>query len=379
MSQLARLLIVAALFGSGSILPGQTPGRPAAATPTAAPTASSAVPSPSASPPVATPGSAAVIDAMGSADLQQAIQLLKSNYINADALNETELNRAMLAGVLLRLGAGAQLLPGKPAEAPELASAAYGDILEDHIAYLRFGALTPENLQALDAKMQTFGGKKIDAAVIDLRASPGTNDFALAAEFAKRFCAKGKPLFTLRKAAGRQERPFVSDRDPAYQGLMIVLADRDTSGPAEAIAGALRIHNKALVIGQPTAGRAVEYSDLPLNHGRLLRVAIAEAVLPEGRALFPGGLKPDLPVEMSQADKRLVFQQSLEKGMAPFVFESERPHLNEAALIAGRNPEIEATEAAQRRGRNAERIPTRDPVVQRAVDVVTSLTVYQQR
>lgn len=336
---------------------------------------------PPASTPSPTPPSstASVINSMGPADLQQAIQLLKSNYINPEALNETELNRAMLAGVLMRLGRGVALMPERPADPPEPASAFFGEILEGHIGYLRLGALSLPNLQAMDAHLQTFPGGKVDAAILDLRASPATNDFQTAAEFAKRFCARGKLLFTLRKAAGRPERAFTSDRDPAYQGLMILLADGDTSGPAEAIAGVLRHYNKTLIIGQPTAGRAVEYSDLPLNNGRILRVAVAEALLPEDRPLFPAGLKPDLPVEMSLADKRAIFAQSIEKGMGPFVFETERPHLNEAALIAGRNPEIEATEAAQPRGRTAEKAPPRDLVVQRAIDLVTSLAIYQQR
>jgi hypothetical protein len=65
--------------------------------------------------------------------------------------------------------------------------------------------------------------------------------------------------------------------------------------------------------------------------------------------------------------------------MAPFVFENERPHMNEAALLAGRNPELEAMEAAQRRGRNQEKPLPRDPVLQRALDVVTSLAIYQKR
>ncbi len=215
--------------------------------------------------------------------------------------------------------------------------------------------------------------------MIDLRASPATNDFAIAADFAKRFTPPGKPLFTLRKTAAKQERAFVADGTPAFQGLMIVLADGDTAGPAEAIAGVLRLYNKALVIGAPSAGRAVEYADLPLNGGRMLRVAVAEAVLPEGHPLFPGGIKPDIPVEMSAEEKRLVFQESLQKGMSQFVFENERPHLNEAALLSGRNPEIEAMEATQRRGRGAERSLPRDPVVQRAVDIVTSVSIYQRR
>jgi hypothetical protein len=74
-----------------------------------------------------------------------------------------------------------------------------------------------------------------------------------------------------------------------------------------------------------------------------------------------------------------VFEQSRERGMRDFVFEAERPHLNEAALLAGRNPEIEAMETAQRRGRAGEKPLPRDPVVQRALDLVTSLAIYQQR
>ncbi|MEO5720540.1 MAG: S41 family peptidase [Chthoniobacterales bacterium] len=324
------------------------------------------------------PTTSSLIDSMGPADLQQVIQLLKNNYINPAALAEAELNRAMLSGVLARLGRGFMLLPAATANDAETVDPFYGEIMEEHVGYLRFGALTPANLQALDAELQKYAGKKIDAAVLDLRASGSTNDFATAAEFAKRFAGKGKTLFTLRKAAGKQERVFTSERDPAYQGLVLVLADEETAGPAEAIAGTLRLHTKALIIGQLTAGRAVEYSDLPLNGGRILRAAVSEAVLPEGRALFPGGLKPDLPVEMSNADKRQIFQQSATAGMGQFVFENERPHLNEAALIAGRNPEIDALEASQRR-KNPEKPAPRDLVLQRALDIVTSLAIYEKR
>ncbi|HMG05511.1 MAG TPA: S41 family peptidase, partial [Chthoniobacterales bacterium] len=219
----------------------------------------------------------------------------------------------------------------------------------------------------------------MDALVLDLRASAATNDFANASEFAKRFCSKGKPLFSLRKTTLKQERTFTSDRDPSYQGLIILLVDGDTAGEAEAIAGAVRLYNKALLIGQPTAGRAVEYSDLKLPSGKILRIAVGEAVLPEGRPLFPDGLKPDVPVEMPAAEKREIFQQSREKGMLPFVTETARPHLNEAALISGKNPELEAMEAAQRRNRNPEKATAHDPVLQRALDLVTSIGIFQKR
>ena len=263
--------------------------------------------------PSATPTTKALIDSMDSADLKEAIQLLKNNYIKPEALNETELSRATFEGILTRLGRGVILLSDAAAEPAEPAAPFFGEILEGHIGYLRLGALTRPNLDALDANLKTFAAKKVDALVIDLRASPATNDFPLASEFAKRFCPKDKPLFTLRKTTARQERTFTSDREPAYQGLTIVLADGDTAGASEAIAGVVRLYDKALIIGQHTAGRAVEYSDLKLPSGKVLRVAVGEAILPEGRPLFPGGFKPDVPVEMPAVDKREIFQVSREK------------------------------------------------------------------
>ncbi|MEY2519203.1 MAG: carboxyl-terminal processing protease [Verrucomicrobiota bacterium] len=363
MSRRVSLLLIL-LCGWNTDLSAQSPAKPAGS------------PSPL---PSATPTTKALIDSMDSAELKEAIQLLKNNYIKPEALNETELSRATFEGILTRLGRGVILLSDATAEPAEPAAPFFGEILESHIGYLRLGALTRPNLAALDANLQTFAAKKVDAVVIDLRASPATNDFSLAAEFAKRFCPKDKPLFTLRKTTARQERTFTSDHEPAYQGLTIVLADGDTAGASEAIAGVARLYDKALIIGQQTAGRAVEYSDLKLPSGKVLRVAVGEAILPEGRPLFPGGLKPDVPVEMPVVDKREIFQVSREKGMTPFVVESSRPHLNEAALISGKNPELEALEAAQRRTRTTEKVAVHDPVLQRALDLVTSIGIFQKK
>ena len=325
-----------------------------------------------------TPTMQEIITSLGESDLQATISLLKSNFANPDAITETELNRATVAGLLARMPGGLMLLPNRESAAAEAAAPFYSEIFEGHIGYLRLGSLNDANLKDMDKALQDFTSKKGDAVIVDLRAS-SSGDFASAAEFAKRFCPKGKTLFTLRKQGARQDRSFSSDRDPAFQGLIVVLADSDTASGAEALAGALKVYNKALLIGQTTAGRAVEYSDSPLPSGKILRVASAEAALGDGQLLFPDGVKPDLPVEMSIQDTRQIFRLSAEKGgMAPFVYETERPHLNEAALIAGTNPELDVPDA-QRRNRAREKQPAHDSVLQRALDVVTSLEIYQKR
>src|SRR5262245_47984749 len=367
---LPATLVIAALGGN---LVAQSP-PPASPAQNGPKSAAQATPAPS-----ATPTLEELVDSLGPTDLQAFITLLKANFTNPDAITDTELNRATIEGLLVRLPRGITLLPSKDSAPVAAPSAFYSELIGGHTAYVRLGTLNNSNLQALEKALSGFAAKKVNDLILDLRATSTTSDLSLAAEFAKRFCPKGKPIFTVRKPTGRQDRVFGSDRDPTFRGLVMVLADSDTSGAAEAIAAALRFYNKALIIGQPTAGRPAEYSDLPLPNGKILRLAVAEMVSPEGRSLFPEGVKPDLPVEMSLSEKRQIFQSSSEKGVGPFIYDAGRPHMSEAALLAGTNPELEAVEAAQqRRGRAPEKPPPHDPVLQRALDVVTSLEVYQK-
>lgn len=315
-----------------------------------------------------------MIDSLTADDVQTALSLIKKNFTSSDAVNDVELNRATLQGLLVRLSKGLMLLPGKPSPAADATAPLFAEVLDGHIGYLRAGALTSGNVQTLDKRLADFAAKKVNALIFDLRASD-SGDFGSAAEFAKRLVPKGKTLFSLRKQ-DKQEQPFVVDRDPTYNGLVVVLVDSDASGPAEALAVALRTFDKALIIGQPTSGSGVEYSDLPLPSGKVLRVGVSLCLGADGRRLYPEGVIPDLAVEMSPMDKRQIFRLSAAKGMAAFTREIERPHLNEAALIAGTNPELETAE--QRRAR-AQANALVDPVLQRGLDLITSLEIYRKR
>lgn len=375
MCRIIEAVTIAMVISASAIAQSPSPSPSPSATPAATVSpAKSTTPSPS---PTVSPTSRELIDSLGQNDLQAAITVLKNNFTNPAALNEPELSRATLQGLLDRLPHGVMLLPGRETAAAGPPAHCYGEIFEGHVGYLRPGSLNSANLKESDKKLEEFTSKKVDAVIIDLRAS-ASGDFSTAADLAARFCPKGKLLFTLRKPAARQDRSFNSDRDPSFQGLMTVLADGETAGAAEPVAAALRFYDKALIIGETTAGQAVEYSDLPLPSGKILRVAVTEAVSPDGQMLFPGGINSDLPVEMSMVEKRQIFQASSDKGMSSFVYEAERPHLNEAALIAGTNPELDAVEAV-RRNRGRDRLPARDPVLQRALDLVTSLKIYQKR
>ena len=321
------------------------------------------------------PSPTPLIDTLTTADLDRAIPLIRENYLNPSALNDTELKRATLAGLLDRFGNGVMLLPGRTSPKPSPVPF-YREIIGGHIGYLRPGDLSRAQLQELDTTLRGLAGKKVDAIVLDLRGSVETSDYEGAAEFANRFLPKGRPLFSLQGPSQSAPKNFVSETAPLYVGLIILLVDGDTAGANEVLAAVLRTVHGSIVVGERTAGRAVDYSDQSLPSGKVLRIATAEAVLAEGEPRIPNGLKPDLAVNLSPDLKQQIFQQSLTKGMATFVFETDQPHLNEAALIAGTNPEIET---AQTRRRSGEKSSLHDPVLQRGVDLVTSIEVYEKQ
>jgi hypothetical protein len=99
MSRRASLFIVVLLSWSvAANLSAQSPAKPGGPSPS---------PFPAGTPQTApAPTTKSLVDSMDSADLKEAIQLLKNNYIKPEALNETELSRATFEGILTRLGRG---------------------------------------------------------------------------------------------------------------------------------------------------------------------------------------------------------------------------------------------------------------------------------
>jgi len=312
------------------------------------------------------------IDSLSDGDTLQALELLRSKYVRSAALDEPAINRATLQGLLERLGSGATLRPA--AAEIETERPFRSEILDERIGYVRFGSLTKGHLAEFDAALGNFNAKKVGSLILDLRATPANSDFELAAEVVKRLTPKGKMLFAIHRPSVKQERMYTSDLDATFRGVTVTLVHRETAGAPEVIAAVLRTVDQALAVGQKTAGQTAEFVELPLQGGKVLRVAIAEVKFPQNFAIFPDGLKPDLAVDVSAKDEEEVLKIGLEKGVGGLVYETERAHLNEAALVAGINPEIDAEEAAQREGSGREeKAPLFDTALQRAVDLVTTI------
>ncbi len=319
----------------------------------------------------------AAVEALTEPELDQVITLIKQRYISPGALTDGAVKRATVQGLLERLGAGATLIvPGAVAAPP--AGLFHSEIIGERTGYLRLGTFDKANLAELDQALDHFTQQKVTALIIDLRATPLGGDFERAAEVCRRFCPKGKVLFTLKRPDSKQADIFTTKDAPRLKVMLTVLTDAQTAGSPEVVAGTLRALADAVVIGQKTKGAAAEFNDFPLQGGRVLRLAVAEVLLPGDVSVVPDGVKPDVAVDVPPDTEAQVLAQEAGRSVAALTTETERIRLNEAALVAGTNPELDIAQAAQgTRGQRA-KPPLRDAILQRALDLITTIAVFEK-
>jgi hypothetical protein len=366
-------LIVAMLAGA---LQAQQPFPSPSASPQPVTSSTpSPTPSPTASPTPTPRTLREVINSLNDDEVEKALQTFKEGFFDSSQVDESAVKRSTLEGLVLRLSPGAAIVSASSKASPGPQIPFLVEILDAHIAYFRLGALTKDTLAQFDAALASFSEKEIDAVILDLRGISESGDYETAAEFARRFCPKGKLLFSIQKPSAKQERIFTSNQDPAFQGVVVVLTDSDTSGAAEALAGTLRLNAGAMIIGTHTTGEAVEFAEAPIGGNAMLRVAVAQVILPNSGSIFPDGVQPDVLISLPREAREQIFRESKEKGVSQFVFDPERRRMNEASLVANLNPEIEAMQLAQRDRGKAPQL--RDTVLQRAVDLVTAINFYK--
>lgn len=318
-----------------------------------------------------------LLESLSDEEVQKAIEAIKKSFLDPGVVSDAALRRAALEGLAVRFEPGIEIQPRQPATPRAPAHAFVAEILDSHIGYVRPGTIDAASLAQFNATLETFRTGGADALILDLRSTGEKGDFEAAAEFARRLCRKGQMLFTLQKPSAKQERIFTANRDPAFEGLVVVLTDSRTAGPAEALAATLRANLGAMVIGADTMGAAVEFESLPLGGGASLQLAVSQVLLSGSSPLFPEGVKPDIAIALPREVQDKIFLESAEKGVSPHVFELERSRMSEAALVANTNPEIDNAQASQRDPGSAR--PPRDIVLQRAVDLVTAIQFYTRR
>lgn len=326
-------------------------------------------------------GAAAALNAASDTPEFKEVQELIRTHA---AVTETELNRAAVEGLLAELGSSAWLIDpsktsGLETNVEPVSSKA---IFDENYGYIRVARVSSRLPTAFsDALTALSRTNKLKGLVIDLRYANGS-DYGAAANVTDRFLASEQPLLDWGKGVVKS-----TDKTNAFRQPVAVLVNRLTTGAAEALAGALRAKDIALLIGTNTAGQASITKDFPLKNGQTLRLAVAPVKVGDGEVIER--LKPDIRVDVSPEDEREFFVDAYKTlpragvntstNVASLsVTNRPRRRINEAELVRmlreGENPEEESAKPGRA---EPVRPMITDPALSRAIDLLKALAVVR--
>jgi len=182
---------------------------------------------------------------------------------------------------------------GKTGDCPKVA----------HLKLLKFGERTNQEWQEAVTEIQNskFKIRNFKGVVLDLRNNPGgflNGAVWIASEFLK----KGVVVFQDRGEGGKES--FSVNRVGRLTDIpLVVLVNEGSASASEIVAGALRYHGRAKIVGEKTFGKGTIQEAQDLEGGAGLHITIARWLLPDGSSVDKEGLKPDFEVKMGKEDE----------------------------------------------------------------------------
>ncbi len=157
------------------------------------------------------------------------------------------------------------------------------------------------------------GNKKL---IIDLRGNPG-GYLDAAVDIASWFLPGGNVIVTEEFKSGAEN---TYHRSKGYNIVpsdhaIVVLVDAGSASASEIVAGALQEYGRATLIGTQTFGKGSVQEYMKVSTNTSLKVTIARWLTPKGVSISEGGLKPDIEVKVTPADREKKVDAQLNKAI----------------------------------------------------------------
>lgn len=167
-------------------------------------------------------------------------------------------------------------------------------------------------VQTMRKQASSSGGLK--GLVLDLRSNPGGSlDEAVA--LSDLFLAKGDIVSQRGRIASENEfyrAETVFRGDVAKDLPLIVLIDAGSASASEIVAGALKDHGRAVIMGERSFGKGSVQSLIGLDRSSAIKLTTARYFTPSGHSVQEGGIDPDIRVpQLSDPDARLRSERSI--------------------------------------------------------------------
>ncbi len=169
-------------------------------------------------------------------------------------------------------------------------------MLEDNILYVKLYEFSDPSKEKMEQALKQGLKNGAQAIILDLRGNPGGR-LDRAIQIASMFIKEG----VIVKETGQRNMDHMATGDLIVPEDLpvVVLVDGGSASASEIVAGALRDHQRAILIGEQTFGKGSVQTLFDLDDGSMLRVTSARWFTPEGRQINGVGLRPDLVVSPS--------------------------------------------------------------------------------
>ncbi len=175
------------------------------------------------------------------------------------------------------------------------------EVLEPGFAYLRIAQFQEQTGAELTRAIAELRKQEpaLKGMVIDLRNNPG-GLLPASIDVADALLDNGLIVYTEGRIASSNTRAMATPGD-ALEGIpLTVLINEGTASAAEIVAGALKDHRRALIVGTRSFGKGSVQTVLPLQDGRAIKLTTARYFTPSGNSIQADGIQPDVEVRRAE-------------------------------------------------------------------------------
>ena len=179
------------------------------------------------------------------------------------------------------------------------------ELLEENIGYIRLTSFNENSGKQVEKNIKDLEKKNnIKSYILDLRNNPG-GLLSQAIKISDFFLNNGEIVSTKSRKASENRKWFASEGDLTKGKTLIVLINYGSASASEIVAGALKDHKRAILLGENSYGKGSVQSIIPLKNDGAIRLTVAKYYLPSGKSISEVGVSPDIEIGEESDDFRI--------------------------------------------------------------------------
>ena len=179
------------------------------------------------------------------------------------------------------------------------------ELLEDNIGYIRLTSFNENSSTQIKEKIEKLNkNKNLKGYILDLRNNPG-GLLSQAIEISDFFLENGEIVSTRSRQPSENRKWFAKKGDLINGKTLLVLINYGSASASEIVAGALKDHKRAIILGENSYGKGSVQSIIPLKNKGAIRLTIAKYYLPSGKSISGVGITPDIEVVESSDEFKI--------------------------------------------------------------------------